>query len=81
MSRLTKEQLELQLDAATLRANRVTLDLAKLRAGLRAVVELASAGHLGGDSLLDALEDLAMEEGTPPFEVESEYSVHPQTAR
>lgn len=81
MSRQTKEELEKQLDAATLRANRVTLDHAKFRAGLRAVVELAAAGHLGGDSLLDALEDLAMEEGTEPFEVEAEYAVHPKPTR
>lgn len=72
MARQTKDEITNQLDAAVLRANRVTLDLAKLRAGIGAAIELAGEGHLNLGGLIDEIDRL-LSERSQPSEVEQAY--------
>lgn len=58
MSRKTKEELEIDLANETRRANGAVIDLAKLKGGLKALVDLVEDGSI---SDLDAATDVVYE--------------------
>ena len=69
MSRQTKDQLETSLDAQVIRANRLEIELARLRGGISAAISLANRGHLDLNGLVEEVQSLA-DQPSEPFEVE-----------
>lgn len=69
MARKTKEQLETQLDAQIIRANRLEIEMARLRGGIQAATELASRGHIDLPGLVEEVQSL-LSNYSEPFEVE-----------
>lgn len=69
MARKTKEQLDNQLEAQIIRANRLEIEMARLRGGIQAATELASRGHIDLPGLIEEVHNL-LYNYSEPFEVE-----------
>lgn len=60
MARYTKEQLESFLKEQTARANDVTICLMSFKARVNTLVDLAEAGHMSKDELIEGLNEAAL---------------------
>lgn len=69
MARKTKEQLDTQLDAQIIRANRLEIEMARLRGGINAATDLAGRGHIDLRGLVEEVQNL-LSNHSEPFEVE-----------